>query len=120
VARRVKEKHLFVTTDKTPDSILTIVGQAVGVEPALLQRDIPGRFEIVWEGDLVLDVRTDVAGQPVSKFRNFMIDVKRTIISPVKTIPKIEVKISPDDALTLYRAVDPGMYTLLYTRNNGK
>ncbi len=110
--RPVLEKHLFASSGKTPDSILAIVGKAVNVDPQLLQRQVPQRFQILWDNNLIIDIRTDVAGKAESKFKNTIAEVKHVLQRPFGE-SMLMLKMDPDQALTLYRASDSGLPTLI-------
>ena len=111
--RTVTEKHLFAASDKTPDSVLEIVGKAVNIDPSLMQREVPQRFQLLWDRGLVLDIRTDVIGKPTSRFQNTMADLRRTLQRPFGESQLI-IKMTPDEAVTLYRAAELGLPTLVY------
>lgn len=108
----VKSKHLFESVGQTPDSVLKIVGEAVNVKPELLQRDIPEQFQIAWSNDLKLVVKTEVRGKALSSVRNAIIHIADALESPLGG-NRIELKMDPTAALTLYRAVEKGMPTLV-------
>lgn len=110
--RMLESRHLFAAKDKTPDSILAIVGEVVKADPQLLQRDIPERFQLTWGWDLVLDVRTDVSGVPESRWLNTRVSFLETLRRPFGEA-RLSIRLASDDALTLYRAASPGLPTLL-------
>lgn len=112
LVRMVASRYLFAGKEKTPDSILAIVGQVVKADPQLLQRDIPERFELAWGWDVILDVRTDIDGEPRSKFKNFQMSLLDAMRRPFGE-KRLRIKLASDDALTLYRAASPGLPTLL-------
>lgn len=109
-ARLVSSKYLFAGAERTPDSILVIVGQVVKADPNSLQRDVPERFQVFWGWDLVLEVRTNIAGQPISKFRNASLTVLESIRRPFGQ-DRLVIRMTPEQALTLYRAAVPGLPT---------
>ncbi len=111
--RPLTEKHLFAFSEKTPDSILAIVGEAVNVDPALLQRDVPQRFQISWSPSLVLEVITDISGKPTSRFQNTFVEFKQALQLPFG-VSRIVIKMNAEDALTLYRASQTGLPTMIY------
>jgi hypothetical protein len=111
--RPVTGKHLFAASDKTPDSVLAIVGEVVNVDPSLLQRDIPERFQISWSPSLILEVRTEVVGKPPSRFGNTFVQFKRALQLPFGE-SRIVMKMTSDQAVTLYRASQPGFPTMIY------
>jgi hypothetical protein len=111
--RPVSRKYLFTAQNKTPDSILAIISDAVKAKPELMQRDVPGRFQLLWGYGLILEVRTDIIGKPKSKLRNTMVKVREVLRCPFGE-ERIILKMNPDYALTLYRAAHPGLPTLLY------
>lgn len=112
--RHIVGKYLFEANKKTPDSILAIVGQAMNLNPALLQRDVPAHFQITWDAGLSLDVRTDIV--PVYK----MEPLKQTLEQLKQKLDKpfgeanLTVKMTPEAALTLYRAAIIGLPTMIY------
>jgi hypothetical protein len=111
--RPISHKYLFTAQNKTPDSILIIISDAVKAKPELMQRDVPGRFQLLWGYGLILEVRTDIVGKPKSKLRNTMVKVREVLRRPFGET-RIILKMEPDYALTLYRAAHPGLPTLLY------
>jgi len=113
IIRPLLEKHMFAYSDKTPDSILVIVGEAVMADPKLLQREIPERFQLLWDKNLVLDVRTNVTGKPISRLKNTMREIRRMIQKPFGEAVLV-IKMEPELALTLYRACEPGLPTMVY------
>jgi hypothetical protein len=113
IIRPILEKHLFAFSDKTPDSILVIVGQAVSVDPQLLQREVPERFQLLWDKNLVLEVRTNVAGKPISRFKNTLLEVRRLMQKPFGEAFLV-IRMDPVLATTLYRASQPGIPTMVY------
>jgi hypothetical protein len=112
--RHIVGKFLFEANKKTPDSILAIVGEAMNLNPALLQREVPAHFQLTWSDGLSLDVRTDIV--PVYK----MEPLKKTIEQIKQVLDKpfgeanLTVKMTPDAALTLYRAAVIGLPTMIY------
>ena len=110
--RPISYKYLFTAQNKTPDSILVIISDAVRAKPELMQRDVPGRFELLWGFGLTLEIHTDIAGKPKSSFKNARMEVRHALRRPFGEA-HIIVKMDPNDALTLYRATHPGMPTLL-------
>jgi hypothetical protein len=114
IIRMLTSKHLFAAKEKTPDSVLAIVAEVVKADPQLLQRDIPERFELKWGWDLILDVRTDIAGEPRSRFGNLRVSAIEALRSPFGGT-RLRVKLASDDALTLYRAASRGLPTLVYS-----
>jgi hypothetical protein len=111
--RPVTERYLFEALDQTPDSVLNIVGEALKIDPGLMQREVPERFRVIWSGNLVLEVRTEVQGQPVSKFRNALVEIGSIFHRPFG-LAKIALQMEPKAAITLYRASTPGLPTLIY------
>jgi hypothetical protein len=113
LVRPISDKHLFTAQNKTPDSILAIVSEVVKAKPELMQRDVPGRFQLLWGYGLILEVRTDIKGIPKSKLKSTIVEVREALRRPFGEA-RIVVKMDPDKALTLYRAARPGLPTLLY------
>jgi len=111
--RPVTEKHLFASTEKSSDSVLSIVSQVVRADVNLMQRDIPQRFEIHWGSGLTLEVKTEVAGQPRSKFKNAVIGFRKVLQKPFGEAT-LSINMDANSALTLYRVADRGLITLIY------
>ncbi len=112
IVRPLSEKHLFASKSRTPDSILAIVSEVTKFKPELLQREMPERFQLLWGDDLILDVRTDVQGTPVSKFKNTIVEIRRVLQRPLGEA-YLSVKMDPVRALSLYRVAQPGLPTIL-------
>jgi hypothetical protein len=113
LVRALTGKHLFAAKEQTSDSVLAIVGSAVKVDPSTLQRELPERFQLHWGENLILEVRTDITGTPVSRFHNAMIEIGKVLYKPFGEAVLV-VKIKPEEGLTLYRATPVGMPTLIY------
>ena len=58
LVRLLADKHLFKASEKTPDSVLAIVGDVVKVDADLLQRELPERFKLSWGENLPLNFQT--------------------------------------------------------------
>jgi hypothetical protein len=110
--RPILEEHLFDYTKKTPDSILVIVGKVVNVDPSKLQREVPGKFQLLWDRNLTLEIRTNVVGTPTSRFQNTMQEVRRVLQRPFGE-SFMAIKMTPEEALTLYGVSQPGLPTLI-------
>ena len=111
--RPLSAKHLFTAMEKTPDSVLAIVGQVVRVDPELLQRDVPERFQMLWGSNLTLEVRTDINGKSKSPLKSTLVELRHVLRKSFGET-YIIVKMEPDLALTLYRVAQPGLPTLFY------
>nr|MBN2277872.1 hypothetical protein [candidate division Zixibacteria bacterium] len=111
--RAIYDRHLYEAAEQTPDSILELVSEAVGVKPELLQRDLPKRFQIDWRNNITLEVHTDIEGAPVSRIRNALAEMRRILQMPFGEAVII-IKIEPEKAITLYRAAAPGLPALIY------
>ncbi len=112
LVRPVTEKHLFAATEKSSDSILSIVSQVVRADVSLMQRDIPQRFEIHWGDGLTLEVKTEVAGEPRSKLKNAVIEFRKVLQKPFGEAT-LSIIMDAESAMTLYRVADRGMMTLI-------
>jgi hypothetical protein len=113
LVRPLAGKHLFAAKEKTPDSVLAVVGEVVKVDPELLRRELPERFQLRWGGDLILEVRTDISGKSISIFRNAIVEMRQMLQRPFGEAA-IVLKMESEAALTLYRATTDGMPTLIY------
>lgn len=114
--RPVLDKYLFSGKEKSSDSVLEIVSAVVYADVQLMQRQIPERFEILWDNDLIMEIRTDVVGKPLSEFKNTMVQIRRILERPFGEA-KIVIRMDADHAITLYRAVNRGVPTLLIPAN---
>lgn len=112
LVRPVVEKYLFTAKEKTPDSVLQIVGKVVNVDPERLQREIPGRFQLLWGDGLVLEIRSDIQGNPKGNFKTTMVDLSQKIQRPFGE-DRLVVQVASEDAMTLHRLVEPGFPTLI-------
>lgn len=113
LVRPVLEKHLFSAREKTPDSVLKIVGDVVRVNPELLQREIPARFQLLWEDGLILEIRTDAQGKPKTSFKNTMVQLSQKLQRPFGEVT-LTISMTPEQAMTLYRVANPGFPTMLH------
>ena len=110
--RRIKEKHLFSGKDQTPDSVLSIVGDALKIDKALIQREIPERFQIEFDDGFVMEFRSEVKGTETSKFKNTVLSVKNVfnqLFGEVYLVTTIDSTAS----MTLYRMAEPGIPLIL-------
>ena len=110
--RPVAGKYLFAAQGRSPDTLLAIVSGVLNVDPGLLQRDIPSRFQIQWAKNIILDVSTDVTAVPASKFKNTLLQVSQALQRPFGEA-RLTMKMHPDAALTFWRAVEVGLPTLI-------
>ena len=113
MVRPLTAKFLFAAREKTPDSILAIVGDVVKADPQLLQRELPAKFRLMWGCCLTLEVRTDIEGKSRSPLKVALAKFRHTLTLPFGQT-MISVQMSGEDALTLYRVARPGLPTLLY------
>lgn len=110
--RYIKEKHLFSGKEQTPDSVLSIVGEALKIDKALIQRQIPERFQLEFDDGFVMEFRSAVKGKETSKFKNTVLSVKNVFnqlfgeVFLVTTIDSIA-------SITLYRMAEPGVPLIL-------
>ena len=111
VVRGLAQKYLYTARDQTPDSVLTIVGGVLNLDPQEMQREIPGWFELKWQDDLVLEVRADVDGQPLPGVDLKIVKLQQTIRRPFGEV-RLRVRLDRRDALTVYRLAHPGMPVL--------
>jgi hypothetical protein len=84
--RGVALRRLYSSQGLHPDSILAIVGQVLKVDPHVLQRQVPGRFELGWGDGAVLEVRTDIddirRAESVSRWRRFRATIAGVVDGP--------------------------------------
>lgn len=113
LVRPVAGRYLFEAADRIPDSVLAVVGEAVKVDPELLQRYLPERFQLFWGDDAIIEVRTEIEGKPLFSIKNAVEELRRTLRSPLGEA-LIVIRMEPEDALTLYRAADKGMLTMVF------
>jgi len=112
----LRDKFMFAGMDKTPDSVLAVVGEVANVDPELLQRDVPERFQLIWNHGLTLEVRTAIEGKSRLAVKRALVELRHALRRPFGEA-KLTVRMNPDEALTLYRAAQPGMPTLVYPRH---
>jgi hypothetical protein len=111
ILRGLVTKRLYTAQKQTPDSVLSIVGPVLNLDPAILQRHIPGWFELDWGEDLVLEVHADVAGQPMPGTDLRRENLRRALMKP---FPDARLRVTMDrrDALTIFRLSHTGFPTL--------
>lgn len=113
LVRPVFDKHLFAGVEKSSDSVLKIVSEVVRAKVDLMQREVPERFQLEWENGLVMEFRTEIAGQPRSKFKNTMVELRRTLQRPFGESYMI-LRMDSEHAITLYRIAERGLPTIVY------
>jgi hypothetical protein len=113
LVRPLSAKFLFAAQEKTPDSILAIVGDVVKADPQLLQREIPAKFRLMWGCCLSMDVYTDVEGRSRSSLGILLTKFRHALTLPFGQTT-ITLQMSGENALTLFRAVRTGMPTLIH------
>jgi len=112
--RHIVGKFLFEANKKTPDSILAIVGEAMNLNPALLQREVPAHFQLTWADGLSLDVRTDIVpAYKMEPFKKTIEQIKQALDKPFGEV-NLTIKMTPEAAVTLYRAAVIGLPTMIY------
>ncbi len=79
LVRPITTTHLYAYKEQTPDSILAIISEVTNFDAALLQRELPARFELHWGDEVIMDIRTDVEGKPVDKFKNTIVEVRNLL-----------------------------------------
>jgi hypothetical protein len=111
----LSDKYLFAGSEKTPDSVLAVVGEVANVDPELLQRELPARFQLIWDYGLTLEIRTEIPGKPRMAVKRALVELRHALRRPFGEA-WLTLRMNPDEALTLYRAAQPGMPTLLCPR----
>ena len=111
VVRGLAQKYLYTARDQTPDSVLTIVGNVLNLDPREMQREVPGWVELKWQDDLVLEVRADVDGQPMPGVDLKIVKLQQKLRRPFGET-RLRVHIDRRDALTIYRLAGPGLAVL--------
>lgn len=110
--RIIRDRRLYEYSDQSPDSMLAVVSRVVRAKTDLMQRVVPGRFDIAWSGGMVLEIRTDRPGKPLSAAGNLFASFRRTIALWGRG-ERLVVRIDADRAITLYRAAGRGTPTIL-------
>ncbi len=113
LARPLFDKHLYAGKEQSSDSILKIVSEVVRAKVDLMQREVPERFQLEWENGLLIEFRTEIAGQPLSKFKNTMVELRRTLQRPFGE-SYLVIRMDSEHAITLYRIAEHGLPTLVY------
>ena len=112
VIRLLTDKMLYASEDRTQDSILAIVGEALNVEPKTLQRQIPSRFRLLWGLGLSMDIRTGIPARPGMEPGSLLLEAALALNRSLGG-REVRLTLKPEDALTLYHAVESGTPTLL-------
>jgi len=113
LVRPLLDKHLFAGKEQSSDSVLKIVSEVVRADVDLMQREVPERFQLEWDNGLFIEFRTEIAGQPRSKFKNTMVELRRTLKRPFGESYMI-VRMDSERAITLYRVAESGLPTIVY------
>lgn len=110
--RTVKERHLFASKDQTPDSILSIVGEALKIDPKLIQRELPQKFQLVFDDGFIMEFRSGVEGADESGFKSTYLNASTALKRLFGEVYMVST-LDSQAALTLYRAADTGMVLLV-------
>lgn len=114
LVRRLSSKRLYAALDQTPDSVLTIVGNAMNVDPELIQRELPEKFQLVFDDGFIMEFRTQVKGETRSALKNTFF-AANTAMKRLLGDTYLVTSMDSNAALTLYRAAYEGL-PLLVTR----
>jgi hypothetical protein len=110
--RGVTARRLYTAEDQHPDSVLAVVGKVLSVDPEVLQREVPGWFELGWSDGIVLEVHVEPGDQPSPAGRSHWQRLRRGLARPFGGT-RLRVRMDSRDALTLYRVAEPGVPTLV-------
>ena len=108
----IERIHLFEATTLVSDSILAIVSKAVSVPVDRLRRMIPERFRVHWSDRLALDITSDIQGEAISAFDNYVEEIRRAVNLPFGETT-LTVRVDSEKAMTLFGACKQGMMTLI-------
>jgi hypothetical protein len=118
LVRPLFDKHLFAGKGQSSDSVLKIISGVVRASVELMQREVPERFQLEWENGLLIEFRTEIMGQPKSKFKNTLVELRRTLQRPFGESAMV-VRLDSKHAITLYRVAERGLPTLIYPPKYG-
>ena len=78
-----------------------------------MQRELPEHFQLHWTENVIVDIQTDVKGQPTDKFKNTIFEIRHALQKPFVGKSQITIKMPSNSALTLFRIGQPGFPTLV-------
>jgi len=110
--RNLYESYLYSFSDQVPESVLAIISDATKFDATLMQREIPERFFLRWEGPVIFEIITGVEGRPRSGLKNTLFDVEHALSRPLGAVT-LSIRMRPECAVTLYRVAQPGLPTIL-------
>lgn len=106
--RTIREKHLFSAKEQTPDSILSIVGEALKIDPDLIQREVPERFQLIFNDGFIMEFRSGVKGDEQSVLKSTYLNASTAIKRLLGEVYLVST-LDSQSAITLYRAADTGL-----------
>jgi hypothetical protein len=109
-ATPLSENILLSSRSQLSDSVMAIVAEASGFDPALMQRQYPARFILRWE-DAALDIETPAHGSS-GGFGEWWQDARNTA-HRLFGEEQLKVQIDSVGALTLQRAARPPILTIV-------
>ena len=95
-----------------PDSLLAIVSKAMDMDPSLLQREIPVKFQVEWHNGPKLLLHSKPQGTPVVIEKPFRIKLGEWLDS-FSEGKLYEIEIDRESALTLHRTFSQGVPTMV-------
>lgn len=95
-----------------PDTLLAIVSKAMDMDPSLLQREIPVKFQVEWHNGPRLLLHSKPQGTPVVIEKPFRIKLGEWLDS-FSEGKLYEIEIDRESALTLHRTFSQGIPTMV-------
>ncbi len=112
--RYLWDKRLYSAQERFSDSVITIVTKILEVNPELLQRELPSRFQLEWGDNLILEFRTELKVDQKRGFGKVIKDIWTELGRPWRQTVLV-ANMPMEEALTLYRVTHPGIPTMIIT-----
>ena len=110
--RGVMKRQIWAGRGAVSDTVIGVIAKVSSVDPELIRRVLPDRFEIILSDNLCLRVMTPVGAaghRPfVEKWQTWTAEW-----NPFHRRRTLDLIVSPQDAQTLYYAFEPGAPVLL-------
>ena len=100
-------RHVWAGRPQISDTVIRIVSEVASVDPIRIQRLLPDRFDVELTGGFRIRIMTPSGNSAPQEFGEKWHEFKSRW-NPFSRVTILEVLAAPDDAQTLYYALEPG------------
>ena len=112
-------RHVWAGRPQISDTVIRIVSEVASVDPIRIQRLLPDRFDLELTGGFRLRIMTP-AGNSAPKEFGEKWQAFKSRWNPFSRVTILELLVAPDDAQTLYYALEPGTPILVVSSSSAK